>query len=351
MLRLLHTSGLSLGDAQEQFGAQAPVRQEDFFRTFERLLDLGRSEQVQLLLVTGDLFSGPRPAPETLERVRTGLAALEADGIQPVLLPGSGDDSLVADAVYRRGQLPGVVLNPRGDAVLLETAGHRVRLTAGGAWSEPSADALEIALAAVPVPGLAESFAGADRPGYLALGGAGEFQVLTAGERVFGCRPGAAEGRNFSETGPRQAALVTWEDSGLQIRGLPVQSRQLLERPITLTGNEDDRALASLIREAAAGDAAVRVVLEGAVEQPLDVPALHAAAAGAFFFLELQDRTRLGGSRMVARLAAEDTVRGLCLRRILERLEQADAAEAGLLEAALREIMSRLQLFPGNHTP
>ena len=351
MVRLLHTCGLCLGAPLDHFGAQARVRQEDFYRTFERLLELAREEQTQLLLISGDLFASPRPERECLERVRGGLEALVAAGIQPVLLPGACDDSLTADAVYRRGGLPGAVLNPRGDAVLLDCAGGPVRITAGGTLVEPADGVIEVAVAAGSGSGLTAGVAAGDRPAYFALGGGGTFQLLEADGVAYGCRPGSPEGRDFSETGPRHAALVEADLSGCRVAALPIQSRLLLERQVILEGGEDDREVAALIRQAAEGESAVRVILTGPAEQPLDLSALHVAASGAFFFLDLCDRTRLGGSRTVARLAAEDTVRGLCLRKILERLEQADPAQAELLEAALREVMVRLQLFAVSQTP
>jgi len=352
MLRLLHTASPFLDAPHSSFGAAAAARGEDFIHTFEQLLEVARREQARIFLVAGDLFATPRPRREILARVAAGLDSLSAAGIHPVVFPGPSDTGLSADAVYRRHDLPGTILAPGGTVASLEVDGRLVRFVTPGATPPAAvAGSFDIGVACAPPGALPEPFAGTWRPDYLALGGRGEFQLLSRDENVYGCRPGGAEGVDFSETGARHAALVDLETQCCLVRQLEVNRRPLLEREVVLNGSEDDAALVARVRAAVVPDAALRLILRGAAEQPIDLAALQDQVAGASFFLNLEDRTSLAGSRLVARFAAEDTVRGLCLRRTLERLASAGEGERELLEAALREILTRLQMIPGGARP
>ncbi len=347
MLRLLHTSGLSLGAPLTAFGPQAGPRREDFFHTFERLLETARREQVDVFLVAGDLFATPRPERDCLQRVQAGLKTLAEAGILPVLLPGAGEMGLTADAVYRREELPGTILPANGGMREIEVGGQRVRfVVAGAAPSVPLPGGIDIVVAAGESEAFPGTFDESFRPAYLALGGRGEFKLLERDGTVYGCRPGAPEGRDFSEPGPCFAALVEMGAEGCRVEALPTESRQLLVRSIELSGREEEGELLALVRQALEPRAAVQLTLSGPVEQPLELSALRQAAGGDCFFLELVNRTRLAASRLVARLAEEDTVRGLCLRRFLERFGAAGEEEGALLEGALREILGRLGVFP-----
>jgi hypothetical protein len=349
MLRLLHTSGLSLGAPLTAFGLQAGARREDFFHTFERLLAAARREQVEVFLVAGGLFATPRPERDCLQRVQAGLKTLAEAGILPVLLPGAGENGLTADAVYRRDELPGIILPAKGGIREIEVGGQLLRfVVAGPAHPAPVPGAIDIGVAADDGAGaLGGSFDAGWQPAYLALGGSGEFQLLERDGVVLGCRPGTPEGCAFTEAGPRFAALVEVGAEGCRVEALPTESRQLLVRCVELSGGEEEGELLALVRQALEPRAAVQVTLTGPVEQPLELAALREAAGGDCFFLELVDRTCLAASRLVQRLAEEDTVRGLCLRRFLERFGAAGEGEGELLEGALREILCRLQVFPG----
>ncbi|AMV72161.1 DNA repair exonuclease [Desulfuromonas carbonis] len=348
MLRLLHTASPFLDAPHSCFGAVAAARGEDFLHTFEQVLEVARREQASIFLVAGDLFATPRPRREILARVVAGLESLRAAGIHPVVLPGPRDTGLSADAVYRRQDLPGTILSTSGAVTSLEVNGRLVRfVTAGATPPAPVAGSFDIGVACAAPDALPPPFSGTWRPDYLALGGRGDFELLSREEIVYGCRPGGAEGVDFTETGARHAALVDLEPQSCLVRQLKVNRRLLLEREIVLSGSEDDAALAARVRAELVPEAALRLVLRGSVEQPIDLAALEDQVAGASFFLVMEDQTSLAGSRLVARFAAEDTVRGLCLRRALERLACAGEGEKELLEAALREILTRLQMVSG----
>ena len=347
MLRLLHTSSLALGASFSSFGERAAARREDFYRTFERLVETACREQVQIFLVTGDLFATARPGRDCLERVQVGLHALREAGIEPVLVAGRGDGGLTVDAVYRRGELAATLLASGSGARTLTVGDRQVRFCPAAALpGEPLAEGIDIAIAG-DLSECAQAAGGNWQPAYLACGGRGAFQVLEEAGRPCGCRPGAPEGHDFSEPGPRCAALVDLATDGCQVTALPVSSRPLLAHALSIEIGEGEEPLLERIRTLLDPKAAVQLTLTGPVEHPLDLPKLRAALLERCFSLELVDRTSLATSRLVDRLAGEDTVRGFFLQRLLGRLATAEGHQRELLEEALREVLGRLGVFSG----
>ncbi len=97
-LRVLHTADVHLesdgyGDARQQAAHRERER-----RTFRHIVDRALSDQVDLLLIAGDLFDHNRVSDEAVEFVKTELARLR----QPaVILPGN-HDVLRSNAIYDR---------------------------------------------------------------------------------------------------------------------------------------------------------------------------------------------------------------------------------------------------------
>jgi DNA repair exonuclease SbcCD nuclease subunit len=97
-LRVLHTADVHLdsdghGNAEQQAAHTARGR-----RVFRRIVDRALSDQVDLLLVAGDLFDHNRVPDETVAFVRAELDRLR----QPVVILPGNHDCLDANAVYDR---------------------------------------------------------------------------------------------------------------------------------------------------------------------------------------------------------------------------------------------------------
>src|SRR5438094_7937012 len=97
-LRVLHTADVHLeSDGYGDTSQQAAHRERER-RTFRHIVDRALSDQVDLLLIAGDLFDHNRVSDEAVEFVRTELARLR----QPaVILPGN-PDLLRSNAIYDR---------------------------------------------------------------------------------------------------------------------------------------------------------------------------------------------------------------------------------------------------------
>ncbi|MDO9080020.1 MAG: metallophosphoesterase, partial [Desulfuromonadales bacterium] len=109
-IRCLHTADLHLDTPFPNWGEKEGVRRADLLKTFERIVTLAIKNDVQLLLISGDLFDSPHPQAATVTRVQTELKRLVDRGITPVLLPGTHDPFAPKNSIYRRETFPGILL-------------------------------------------------------------------------------------------------------------------------------------------------------------------------------------------------------------------------------------------------
>ena len=97
-LRILHTADVHLdsdgyGNAEQQAAHQARGR-----HVWSRIIDRALEDQVDLLLIAGDLFDHNRVADETVAFVRGELGRLR----QPVVILPGNHDALYTNSIYDR---------------------------------------------------------------------------------------------------------------------------------------------------------------------------------------------------------------------------------------------------------
>jgi len=97
-LRVLHTADVHLdGDVGGSAAQQATHRERGRY-VFQRIVDRALADQVDLLLIAGDLFDHNRVPDETVAFVRAELDRLR----QPVVILPGNHDALYTNAIYDR---------------------------------------------------------------------------------------------------------------------------------------------------------------------------------------------------------------------------------------------------------
>ncbi len=373
MIRILHTADLHLGAPFPSLGEAERQRQGDFLQTFDRLLTLAIKNEVQLFVIAGDLFDSPRPADDLVAKVQSGIKRLAERNILTVLLPGTHDNMVGADSVYRRHEFSGAVLLSSPvveEPVGIEVAGEQVYLYGFAYRSFASTDAMASMVRRKP-EGIHIGLLHGSRQGspeweyrkkdlpfdlatlqewgldYVALGHYHNYETLESNGRLYGCYPGSPEGKRFGENGPRFCALVSVEPGRATVEPLPVGSRILEELILDLSGSESLQAAIDKIHELRSSDLLLRLTLTGVVEAPIDLKTLHARTSGDFFHLEFVDKTRLFDSDFARRIETEETVRGVFVRRARQLIEEASPERRQVVEDAFREVLVRFQSFGG----
>ena len=95
-MKILHTADWHVGKVLKN-----QPRIDEHRAVLADLVRIARTEDVDLIIVAGDLFETATPSPEAQGLVMKTLLALNEDGRQVVALAGNHDNPRLVDAVYR----------------------------------------------------------------------------------------------------------------------------------------------------------------------------------------------------------------------------------------------------------
>jgi DNA repair exonuclease SbcCD nuclease subunit len=367
-IRILHTADVHLGASLGNFGALAQERQRDFERTFERIVNLAIKREADCLVVAGDLFESNSVGGDLVGRVQEGFARLAGRGIAVVLIPGTHDHAVSGTSIYRRYAFPGVhvLLEPAvSEPLHLAVRGTDVYFY-GFAYSSASLGnplpsmarrqpaGVHIGLLHGSLKGSPEwemrhkdlPFSPADLAAlhldYVALGHYHSFAVVEHEGRAIACYPGSPEGKRFGENGPRHVVLAEVEPGKVTLDRVVVQSRTVLEAEVDASLYDSPDVLVDALARLASPDSIARIRLSGVVEEPLDMANLFGRLQGRFAWLDLVDATDLFDSGYVKRIEREDSIRGMFVRKVEERMARAASqAEREQCREALKLVFKR----------
>lgn len=354
MFRILHLADLHLG-WQPRFMPEerAVERRRRRDSLLARAVDyaLAPENRVGLVVIAGDLFETHRPEAELVQAVLAQLRRLESAGVPVVTVPGNHDEITYHDAVYRRyaGQWPGVLVqNPLpAHVATLDVGGHPVHLYSlaytGGITPAheplrrfPRLEEPGFHLAAFhgtlgPWGGdrslpLDREALGRAGYGYVALG-----HIHQALEDRPGGTPvvyaGAVEGKGFDDPGVGCWTVVEVEgERAVRVLRPPVPVQPVRTERIDAGAFEGVEELAAALAGRGDPDLILRVELEGVPAFQPDVERLVTLCGDRFFHLEIHDGTEVVPDHLLERWAAEPTILGQFVRRMRERLREAEEA-------------------------
>ena len=353
MIRFLHGADFHLDSA---FGAlqpgQAAARRRESRELALRMADYVNAHNIDLVLLAGDLFDSASPFRETGEQLAAALGQMQA---RVFIAPGNHD-------WYGPGSPWETVTWPEHVTVFREntlTAAEVPELGAvvhGAAFTGPEQPESLLADFAAPADGKVHigllhggldgaedrynpirreevSASGLD---YLALGHVHKrTEPLTLGRTVCAW-PGCPEGRGFDELGEKGFYEGTISASGeVTLTFVPFARHRYEIVEVDVTGKEPRAAVEAALPPDTAEDL-YRILLTGETgEGGAGAAALQEALADRFYALEVRDQTRMAED--LWRRAEEDSLRGLFLRELRQRREQAETeAERAEIDLAAR---------------
>lgn len=401
-MKILHAADLHLGATCSAFGSLAPSRAGEVLEAFRRVPDIAAEERLDAILFAGDLFDGPKPAPEAMAAVRDTLRRLVDLCIPVFLVPGTHDATtlrldpyrelargprMVAQTGEERPGRPWPVVDERGQEL---AAKHSVYILAAPRFGEPvrvQTDAgplyvygvaydpaecrdplatfrraegrgVHVALFHATIDDAGAPDAGASSlittsaalrdldVDYIALGGDHRHRTPGDLDDVPASYPGAFAACDFTESGPRGYVLAELQPGGpprVEHRSAGVVEVTTLELDVTSCADHDAVAAALVGRVPDGTLPAVRLV--GEPSFPLNEEAVEAMLAERYGHADVTDETRYYASGRLDELAELDTVAGHVVRLGRQRIEDADDDHGRVVaQWALRTALRALEV-------
>ena len=358
MVRILHAADFHLDSAftglSEQCARQRRQESRDLPR---RMVEYANDHDVQLMLLSGDLFDSGNVYGQTAEKLSAALAAFRG---QVVIAPGN-HDCYTAASPYARTLWP--------ENVHIFTAPHMTRMTFpqygctvyGAAFTSPEVSesaALEgvavgdegVAIGLLhgeagvkdsryrPIPLRQIAASGLD---YLALGHVHAYSGIQSAEGTAYAYPGCPEGRGFDELGDKGFLVGQVDKGSVKLRFVPFALRRYELLSVDVTGRTPLEAIREALPAGTERDI-YRILLTGETDGSVDIPAITEELASRFYALEVRDRTTV--QRDIWDGCGEDSLRGLFLQKMRVKYDAAqDETERRKLQQAVRFALAAME--------
>ena len=340
MIRLLHAADLHLDSPFQAMGRErARLRREEQRELLERIGQIAREREADIALFAGDLFDAENVFSDTGRVVEQALAAM---GIPVFIAPGNHDWYGPRSAWSRLALGENVHLFTAPEIACVPLPALNVRVW-GAAFAgrlrtpplmsfeaEKDGDILDIMVLhgevgdpASPYGAVTEEQLARSGMDYVALGHIHSCSGLRRAGETFYAWPGCPEGRGFDETGEKGVLMAELAPGSCRLEFIPVPGRRYEILPVDITEARDAAASIMAVLPPDTERDIYRVILTGQTDTSPDIPALTRALEERFFALELRDETV--PLRDIWAERGEDSLRGLFLTRLWERLESVPA--------------------------
>jgi exonuclease SbcD len=340
-VRILHTCDLHLSSPLSSLGEIAIIRQGEILDTFSRILTLATEQNVEIIIISGDLFDNPTPGISCAEYVYKKFA--EIPHIKVFISLGNHDaclDMHFPDNVYvfpnylekfefeafdiygvsfegeycHSSIIEGFVVDNPQKINLLAIHGDLVSIGGKSAYNPITAKALEQS--------------GAD---YVALGHVHSFSEIQSIGKTYFAYPGTPEGRGFDESGQKGVIIGDVYKNYVDLSFVPTAKRQFHEIDIDVSGCVNNLDICQEILSAYTNpNDFYKINLIGAACERLmvDTSFIEEHIKNSFYYIKIIDNTHLDVD--LQKLSNEHTLKGLFAKNILEEGGSSFAVKCGL---------------------
>lgn len=359
-VKILHTADIHIGAAESFLGKDAKTRQYETLITFERIVDLAVKEKVQVIAIAGDTFNSNDIEPRFIDAV---LAKITANiGIKVVVIAGN-HDPLNAESPFLRYDLPEnlYVLGVKDECITFDDIKLNVygrsfenaylkgeetftiepkdngyvnlMLQHGDLKSDLNSDYNAITPKFVKNSGM----------DYIALGHVHKRTEIGRIDNTFFAYCGCPEGQGFDELDSKGVYIGEIGKGVCSLVFTPVAKRSHIHEKIDVTentGSEDivNRTLAVLSEKYGENytDNLYKIELVG--EIPTDCEIITAEIFSRLneylYYVKVKDSTDFLCD--LEQLSKETTLKGIFVKKMLEKMENADSEDKEKYKNALK---------------
>ncbi len=358
-VKILHCADLHIGAAESFLGEKADSRRFETLITFEKIIDLAIKENVKAVAISGDLFDSNTVEKSFFDSVINKIAS--APDIKFIFAAGN-HDPLDSRSYFLKEKLPEnlYVLDKKDNAIIFddiglcvygrsfesaflkgqETFGLKVKnsdyVNLMVLHGELKSD-LNSRYNAITRRFIEES--GMD---YIALGHIHKRTDIGKIGKTYFAYCGCPEGQGFDETDQKGVYLGEIGDGECNLEFIPVAKRQHIVEDIDISnitdfGDISEKIIVTLKEKY--GDSfsenLYKIRLTGHIdsEKELSVNEINSRIADKVYFVKTKDCTE--PAYQLETLQKEASLKGIFVKKMLERIEKADPQEQEKLKNAL----------------
>ena len=357
-VKILHCADIHIGAAESSLGTLSGSRQAETLITFEKIINLAKQEQVNIMLIAGDLFNSNNVDKAFCDRVFECFATIPDINI---VYAAGNHDPLNADSPFKKYELPKnlFVLDTVDDCVEFSELNTRVY---GKSFKEvymkgEERFSLEVDsnfINLMCIHGELRSDMGSDYNSitsgfiensgmdYIALGHVHKRTDVGKIGNTYIAYCGCPEGQGFDELGEKGIYVGTVSKDECSLTFTPVAKRMHISENIDITGISNPSEIAERILEVVKqkypdsyADNLYKIILTGEIPDGtvLSLAEISARLSGVLYFAKLRDKTEI--KLDFESIAQENTLKGIFVKNMLKKLESATNEEKPLIKSAL----------------
>lgn len=361
-VKILHCADVHLGAELTTLGRSAVTRRTEIKKTFMNILKLCQTEEVQLLLIAGDLFDNVHVQENIIEEIKNEFVSLKDTIV--AIAPGN-HDPLTEDSPYlAKDYWPENVIIFKSQLECIEIKSLGVRLF-GAAFTETYETTSMLKDVTVPKDELinicvihgelvapnqksnynpiTETQLKNSRMDYVALGHIHkQTDVLKAGDTYY-AYSGCPEGRGFDELNEKGVYIGVVSKGFCKLEYHKLCKRMNIELHVDISDAINSKMATDIILDKMKlkyGDTysenLYKVVLDGMIADNvcIDSDEIKASLNDEVFFIKIKDNTTINID--FDSIAKESTLKSIFVRKMLERINDSKPEERKHLDTALR---------------
>ena len=357
-ITFIHTADLHIGAQCGYLGTLGQRRRSEVLVTFRRITHYCKEHSIPFLIIAGDLFDSNNVDEYLIDEVFSAFGDIPETKI---IFAAGNHDPLTSDSPFLSRELPpNVTVLPTKDT-MLSFDEPRIRIY-GRSFSNVYEDKITDFEYTPPqddyfnlmvLHGDAENSGGAYRAiptefieksgmDYIALGHVHSATPLKKAGNTYYAYSGCPDGQGFDEAGQKGFYLVTLKNGKAKAELVPCAARMHIVCEADITGVTSStgaaRAVLSLLKENYGEDYTeniYKIILTGTVsrELTLNMDEIVAELSANVFFAKFKNKVRREAD--YASLAKEQTLKGIFVKKMLEKIAAAKEDERETLENAL----------------
>ncbi len=336
----------------------AQLRQEEFRENFGKIVDLAQKEDVEIIMISGDLFDRESVKKTTIDYIVRKIREIQPI---PVLICAGNHDSLLRNYYYKRGGWP-------DNLHLFDRTIGRIDFpdknlcVYGISFSEPfqeegflkgfaADDANKINIMMVHGDVVTSGDKSRYNPitlsdiessklDYVALGHVHSFSGLNKVGNVYWCYPGTPEGKGFDERGVKGVVIGSVSKGYTNIEFRPTGKREYIVEEVDISGVCTYEEITDKIKETfddRSKENFYKIILKGDISEDFGISSdvIRNKLEEDTYYVKVINETTFGID--INRILEDDTLKNVFINNIVNRIKKSSREEEiQLLKRALK---------------